>query len=198
MVFDLRYNLDDWLADPDNNRIGVKDFKYNRCPAVAPLGVLEQLDGWKKIELDQATVEKNLKSLLAHPDWVERKREEYYSGDEFPPSPDSESALYDGFLNDQDKIKCRAISRASANDLADFHPDFDDARLPDLLLHYKARNFENILSEDEHKAWEKYRTERIKAQANNYIKRIQELAAEGADSFLLEELQLWYQSLMPY
>ena len=198
LVFDLRYNLDDWLNDPINNDINVKDFKYNRCPAVAPLGVLEQGNGWKKISLDQATVEKNLKSLLAHPDYVERQREEFYSEDEFPPSPDSESALYDGFLNDQDKTKCRAVSSATANDLADFHPDFDDARLPELLLHYKARNFENTLSEDEHKAWEKYRVERLKAQSNNYIKRIQELAAEGADRYLLEELQLWYQSLLPY
>ena len=198
LVFDLRYNLDDWLTDPEKNHISLKDFKYNRCPAVAPLGVLEQADGWKKVELDKATIEKNLKSLLAHPDWVERMREEYYDGDEFPPAADSESALYDGFLNDQDKTKCRAVSRATANDLADFHPDFDDARLPELLLHYKARNYENTLSEDEHKAWEKYRIERIKANANSYIQRIQELAAEGADSFLLEELQLWYQSLLPY
>ena len=39
---------------------------------------------------------------------------------------------------------------------------------------------------------------RIKAKQNEYIKAIQDLAAKGADSFILEELQLWYQSLLPY
>ena len=117
---------------------------------------------------------------------------------EFPPSPDSESALYDGFLDETDRTKCRAVASATLNDLADFHPDFHDPRLEDLLLHYKARNFENALSESEHAAWERYRVDRIKKSANDYIRRIQELSESGADPFLLEELQLWYQSLLPY
>ena len=199
LVFDLRVNLDELLSQEEPKFFPtVKELKYNHCPAVAPLGVLEQGDGWKKIGLDKDTVEKNLKALLAHPDFIERMRSENEERAEFPPSVDSESALYDGFLDDQDRTKCRAVSRATANDLADFHPDFHDPRLPDLLLHYKARNYENSLSESEHAAWEKYRVERIKNSANFYIKRIQELAASGADSFLLEELQLWYQSLLPY
>ena len=198
LIFDLRYNLDEYLADPAKNSVGIKELKYNRCPAVSPINVLDQKDGWAKIDLDKATVEKNLQSLLAHPDFIERAREEFYQGEDFPPAPDSESALYDGFLDEVDKTSCKAITRAGLNDLADFHPEFHDPRLEDLLLHYKARNFENALSESEHAAWEKYRIERIKNSANAYIKRIQELAAEGADSFLLEELQLWYQSLMPY
>ena len=198
LVFDLRFNLDDYLNDSEKNFVSIKDLKYNRCPAVAPVSVLDQKDGWKKIGLDKETVEKNLKALIAHPDFVERTRDTFFAEDEFPPAPDSESALYDGFLDDQDKTKCKAITRATLNDLADFHPDFHDPRLPDLLLHYKARNFKHSLSESEQKKWEEYRVERIKNSANAYIKRIQELAASGADSFLLEELQLWYQSLLPY
>ena len=199
LVFDLRHNLDELLEQEEPKFYPIiKELKYNHCPAVAPLGVLEQGDGWKKIGLDKETVEKNLKALLAHPDFIERMRSENEERTEFPPAPDSESALYDGFLDAPDKTKCLAVASASANELADFHPDFNDPRLPDLLLHYKARNYENSLSEDEHAAWEKYRVERIKAQANHYIKRIQELAETGDDSFLLEELQLWYQSLLPY
>lgn len=199
LVFDLRHNLDELLEQEEPKFYPiVKELKYNHCPAVAPLGVLEQGDGWKKIGLDKEIVEKNLKALLAHPDFIERMRSENEERADFPPAPDSESALYDGFLDAPDKTKCLAVASASANELADFHPDFNDPRLPDLLLHYKARNFENSLSEDEHKAWEKYRVERLKSQANNYIKRIQELSEAGADPFLLEELQLWYQSLLPY
>ena len=199
LVFDLRQNIDELLAQEEPKFFPVvKELKYNHCPAVAPLGVLEQEDGWKKIGLTKEQVEANKKALLAHPDFIEKMRTENEERAEFPPAIDSESALYDGFLDNADKTSCNAVRRATLNDLADFHPDFHDPRLPDLLLHYKARNFEKALTESEHKKWDEYRMARIKAKQNEYIKAIQDLAAKGADSFILEELQLWYQSLLPY
>ena len=199
LVFDLRQNLDELLAQEEPQYFpAVKELKYNHCPAVAPLGVLEQGDGWGKIKLSKEQIDKNLKALLAHPDFVERMRSENENREEFPPAVDAESALYDGFLDDADRTSCSAVRRAKLNDLADFHPDFHDPRLPELLLHYKARNFERALTESEHKKWEEYRMARIKSQQNSYIKAIQDLAAKDSDSFILEELQLWYQSLLPY
>ena len=199
LVFDLRYNLDELLAQEEPKFFPVvKEMKYNHCPAVAPVGVLEQGDGWQKIGLDKTQIEKNLKVLLAHPDFIEQMRTENEEREEFPPAVDPESALYDGFLDNNDKTRCAAVRKASLNDLADFHPDFHDPRLPDLLLHYKARNFERALTESERSKWEEYRMGRIKAMQNQYIRDIQRLAAEGKDSFILEELQLWYQSILPY
>lgn len=199
LVFDLRYNLDELLIQEEPKYFPiVKEMKYNHCPAVAPLGVLEQGDGWKKISLEKNQIEKNLKSLLAHPDFIEQMRTENEEREEFPPAIDPESALYDGFLNNNDKTRCAAVRRATLNDLADFHPDFHDPRLPDLLLHYKARNFERALTESERARWEEYRMTRIKAAQNQYIKEIQQFAAAGKDPFILEELQLWYQSILPY
>ena len=199
LVFDLRYNLDELLAQEEPKFFPtVKEMKYNHCPAVAPLGVLEQGDGWQKIGLEKSQIEKNLKSLLAHPEFVEQMRTENEEREEFPPAVDPESALYDGFLDNTDKTRCAAVRRATLNDLADFHPDFHDPRLPDLLLHYKARNFERALTESERAKWEEYRMGRIKAAQNQYIKEIQQFAAAGKDPFILEELQLWYQSILPY
>ena len=199
LVFDLRYNLDELLSQEEPKFFPVvKELKYNHCPAVAPLGVLGQGDGWKKIGLTQEQIEKNRKSLLAHPEFIEQMRTENEEREEFPPAVDPESALYDGFLDNSDKTCCAAVRRAKLNDLADFHPDFHDPRLPDLLLHYKARNFERALTEAERHKWEEYRMTRIKAAQNQYIKEIQQLAADGKDPFILEELQLWYQSLLPY
>ena len=199
LVFDLRYNLDELLAQAEPKFYPtVKELKYNHCPAVAPLGVLEQGDGWQKIGLTKEQIEKNKLALLAHPDFIEQMRTENEERPEFPPAVDAESALYDGFLDPSDKTRCDAVRVAKLNDLADFHPDFHDPRLPELLLHYKARNFERALTESERKSWEEYRLARIKAKQNEYIKAIQQLAADGKDSFILEELQLWYQSLLPY
>ena len=200
LVFDLRQNLDELLAQEEPKFFPtVKELRYNHCPAVAPLGVLGHGNGWNKIKLDQATVDKNLKALQAHPDFIERMRTENENRDDFPPAIDSESALYNGFLDNSDKTRCAAVRRATIDELADFHPDFHDSRLPELLLHYKARNFEKSLSESEHKKWEEYRIARIKSRQNSYIKAIQDIAAQSdADTYILEELQLWYQSLLPY
>lgn len=199
LVFDLRQNLEELLTGAESKFFPtVKELKYNHCPAVAPLGVLEQGNAWQKIQLDQAQIEHNLQVLLAHPDFIERMRSDYENRAEFPPAIDAESALYDGFLDNADRTSCAAVRRAQLDQLADFHPNFHDPRLPDLLLHYKARNFARALTEAEHAQWEAYRAQRIKSQQNTYIKAIQELAARGADAFILEELQLWYQSLLPY
>ena len=201
LVFDLRCNLSERLKDAkegDKFYPVVKELKYNHCPAVAPISVLDQGDGWNKIGLSREQVALNLAALKMHPDFIERMREQSENSPEFPPAIDSESALYDGFLNQPDRTKCLAVRRATRKELADFHPNFDDDRLPDLLLHYKARNFENTLSEDEAKKWEEYRMSRIKSKQNDYIKAIQELSAAGKDAYILEELQLWYQSLLPY
>ena len=199
----------------------VKTLCYNKCPAVAPLGVLESEDGWKKIDLTLETVEKNLKSLLAHPEFAEQMREREESRPEFPPAIDPESALYDGFLSDPDRIKCNAVrnagrdaesgafsTKAAISRLADFHPDFSDERLTELLLHYKAKNFPSVLSDDEQASWETYRQARLARQAPAFLKQLEDLskyAASGqptprgqtVDPFLLEELTLWYQSLLP-
>lgn len=199
LVFDLRYNLDELLKEKRESFYPiVKEMKYNRCPAVSPLGVLTQADGWKKIGLTPERVEENRKSLISHPDFIERMRTEFEEKPEFPPAKNSESALYDGFLNDQDRRLCTTVRRASKADLNHFQPEFSDERLPDLYVHFKARNYPDTLSEEERKAWEEYRMGRIKERQNSYIKAIQDLAKAGKDEFLLQELQLWYQSLLPY
>lgn len=189
LVYDLRQDLSKEISYPT-----IKELYYNRCPAVAPLGVLDKDNGWKKIGLDKETVEKNLKELLAHPEIAEKAREDNENRPEFPPAIDPESALYDGFLNDQDRNLCGLVRAANKNQLADLHPEFVDERLEPLLLHYKAKNFPDSLSEDEHKEWEKYRLERLKRQAGPFEKQLKEITGK-VDPFIIEELLLWEQSL---
>lgn len=197
LVYDLRYNLEE-AKDFDGYFPVVKELRYNRCPAVAPISVLSQGDGWAKLQLSPEQVKTNLRVLLSQPTFAEEMRTAYENRPEFPPAIDAESALYDGFLGDRDRSRCNAVRNASARDLADFHPEFDDPRLPELLTHYKARNFPTSLDQSEQEIWEKYRLERIQAQQESFIQDLEELAAKNADPYLLQELQLWYQSLLPY
>lgn len=169
----------------------IKELCYNKCPAVAPMSVLDRDDGWAKIELKREDVEKNLAELLRHPEFAEQIREEYENRPDFPPALEPEAALYDGFLNDADRVKVSAVRNAEPSKLADFHPDFIDERLPELLLHYKGRNHPECLSELEAEQYEAYRRKRLERQAPKFIEELEKIQ----DDFLKEELILYLQSL---
>lgn len=179
--------------------IPVKELQYNRAPAVAPLGVLTANDGWEKISLSQERVEKHKKVLLAAPHFAENIRTLYEQRPEYAKSSDAEEQLYDGFISDADKVRAEAVRNATERELADFHPDFTDERLPQLLLHYKARNYPKTLSEDEMVAWDKWRANHLQVQVPHYVAALQKLAATETDDnkqFLLQELQLWAESII--
>ena len=54
--------------DKQYTHIPVKKIQPNRAPAVAPIGVLEQNDGWNKIKIKLNDVENNIKILKQNPD----------------------------------------------------------------------------------------------------------------------------------
>ena len=180
-------------------KLPVKELQYNRCPAVAPLGVLEQGDGWQKISLDLKTVQKHQNILLNHPDFAEKLRTIFENKPAFKKLPDPEAQLYDGFLNDRDRIRVEAVRNADERELVDFHPEFQDERLAPLLLHYKARNFPRSLSEDDLAQWETWRAQRLQAQLPGFMTALHRLAPTATDEqqFILQELQLWAESTLP-
>jgi exodeoxyribonuclease-1 len=56
-------------------------------------------------------------------------------------------------LNDLRQLKAQELTSA--------RPAFDDARLPELLWRYRARNFPQTLSADERARWEAHRSARL-------------------------------------
>lgn len=214
LVYDLRYDPTPFLgASPtalasvlfaskeareskDFHRLPVKELSYNKCPAVAPMGVLDETTQTRlSINLDE--VKKHLGILASNPTFGEAVRTAFEMREPYAPSTDVESQLYDGFVSDKDKGRVAAVRGASAAELADFHPDFADERLAELLLRYKARSFPASLSEDEHAAWEAYRSAKLKANLPAFLDTLQKIAPLATDRFLLEELQLWAESIVP-
>ena len=180
-------------------KLPVKELQYNRCPAVAPLGVLEQGDGWQKISLSAEVVQKHQNILLNHPDFAEKLRSIFENKPAFKKMPDPEAQLYDGFLNDRDRLQAEAVRNADESKLANFHPEFQDERLAPLLLHYKARNFPRSLSEDDLVQWEAWRAQHLQAQLPQFMASLQRLASTATDEqqFILQELQLWAEAILP-
>lgn len=218
MVYDLRYDPTPFLnmnskelastmfASREQRQelnfvqIPVKELQYNRSPAIAPLGVLEQGDGWNKISLNQDIISKHSKILLSNLSFAENVRSAIESRDEFTKSPDAEEQLYDSFVPDADKIRVEAVRKADANKLADLHPNFIDERLNSLLLRYKARNFPASLSEQESKTWEAWRISKLQSRLKYFSETLQKLSQEVTDdnkAFVLQELQLWAENILP-
>jgi exodeoxyribonuclease-1 len=218
MVYDLRYdptpfiNLDSkelakkvfasWEERQKEGfvKLPVKELQYNRAPAVAPLGVLQQSDGWARVKLTPEIIEKHKAILLGAPHFAENIRSIFEGRAEFKKAVDPEAQLYDGFVDARDKLRIETVRNADVRTLADFQPTFSDERLAPLLLHYKARNYPATLNETESRAWEEWRTSRISRQLPQFMKSLNRLAATEADDtkqFILQELHLWAENVMP-
>lgn len=217
-VYDLRHDPAQWanktkaelakiLSTPYKERdenfvpLPVKKLQYNRAPAIAPLGVLEQGSGWKRIGLDADTVAKHQKVLTANPEFITNVSQLLAKKAEFPELPDAENKLYDGFVSGRDKIRVEAVRNATPEELAKLEPKFDDPRLAEMLPRYKAHNFPRSLSDSERASYEEYRARRLERQSTGYLRDLQKLMTQSGLSdhqqFVLEELKLWYESVMP-
>jgi exodeoxyribonuclease-1 len=218
VVYDLRYDPTPFLKmdskqlakklyatweerhTKDFVKLPVKELQYNHAPAVAPLGVLEQAEGWEHIDLSLDIIIKHKTLLLSAPGFAENIRTLFENKPDYKKLSDAEEQLYDSFVPDVDKLRIETVRNSSEQKLADFHPTFTDDRLPELLLHYKARSFPRSLAEDESAAWEKWRSEKITSSLPGFMKSLKQLSSTIKDEnkqFLLQELQLWAESIIP-
>lgn len=77
------------------------------------------------------------------------------------PTPDVDQDLYGGFIGNADRRRLNQLRGLSGEKLADARTVFDDARLPELVFRYRARNFPASLSVAESTRWEEHRAERL-------------------------------------
>lgn len=248
LVYDLRYDPTEFLELSSDElvqrmqysrdekappRLPVKLLQFNRCPAVAPLSVLDGASQ-ERIQLDKETVQKHVRLLQAASEWPakvvralelhDKQQQERWSADDVAKAATSsdidsvhahsvDSLLYGGFLGSDDKKIGQAIRQAKPMELSNFSDALRDKRLKHLLPLYKARNFPESLTTEERLEWEEFVRVRLlgdgsgnvdNSRLGRYFARLQELAdikddtKFGSDkAFLLEELQLYGQSVMP-
>ena len=215
LVWDLRYDPADFTslseaeilgnltADRATRRqddfvpIPIKELSINKCPAVAPLGVLDSASE-VRISLSQAEAMKHYHQLNSQADLVKRLTRAWCKRPAFPPASDVEGKLYDSFTPKSDQAKIRLVAAADSASLADLHPNFTDERLDELLFRYKARQYPTSLSESEEERWRKFRRAKLERELPAYLSELSKLASSPAvDQFILEELQLWAESIAP-
>lgn len=225
LVYDLRYDPTpfvalspeklaerwQWTREPGAPaRLPVKSLQYNRCPAIAPLIVLDD-SSEKRVKLNRADIAKNHKILIDNPDFtanilkaqalLDKSQEARHAKTTII----AEGQLYEGFIADHDKTVMGVIRAAEPDELTELMSEFHDERLKELLPRYKARNYAKYLTDEERDEWESYRYHQFmdggaESRLSRYMHRLGELAetTEDADKrFLLEELQLYAESVLP-
>jgi exodeoxyribonuclease-1 len=227
LVYDLRFNPADyvnlspqeladiwrWNKNPKAKKLPVKTLQFNRCPAVAPLGVVMGEDGTalERIGTDASTLRTNLATLQAAEDFPGRVLQALQVLEDERMSAalknlaDVDARLYDGFLADRDAGLLAGIRQADPAEIMASIEHLQDKRLRELLPRYKARNFPDSLDEEERTAWEAYVHDKLFAGDKEsllaqYFKRLETCAADPkyvGKEFLLEELQLYGQGLLP-
>ena len=200
-----------WKKDSAEPRLPVKLLQYNHCPAVAPLGVLDDASQ-ARLQLDPKTLHARAALIKKDRTFAEKicqaaeMLETQQQARLFTDEKDVDARLYDGFFNGPDKQAMRVVRAAAPQELGSLGLTFQDHRLEALLPLYKARNYPKLLSTEEREAWEAHRARKLLAGGQTsklarYFARLQEVAAKGNltshQQYLLEELRLYAESIMP-
>jgi len=227
LVYDLRVDpapflkmsveelIDAWKysKDPEHVRLPVKTLKYNRCPAVVT-GIVKDAATLERLGLSRAGITNHWRQVSATPDFVERlfaavqkmdaerERAQVAMVDN---SLTVDERLYDGFVEAGDAATMRAVRLAKPEELSELKDEFKDARLKSLLPLYKARNYPSSLTAEERASWEAFVQQKLltggpESRLATYFDRVQTLSGEnlsGEQQYLLEELRLYGESIMP-
>jgi exodeoxyribonuclease I len=228
LVYDLRYDAQEYTDKSEDDLLKtwqarhnerefpmpVKILRYNRCPAIAPLGVLDEASQ-KRLAIDTSQVKKNYKKLQTHRSTLASafqnvaqasrpsEQERLFDADKV----DVDSRLYDGFFSRKDSELLPRVRAAKPEDLTATRFTFQDDRLNALLPLYKARNYPESLSSEEQMEWENFRYRRLvqgdeKSWLARFSRQLQvtaeRIASQSPDKqYLLEELQLYAESIAP-
>lgn len=195
-------------------RLPVKALQFNRVPAIAPLGVLDDASK-ERLQLDMDEINQHNKLLAAHPDFYDKITAtiEYMNAARDTKEVKAvasqakpvDEQLYDSFIPDEDRNASEKIHNAKPDEIRSFKDIFQDKRLKQLLPLYMARNFPQSLNDDERAAWEKHCQQALisggaQSRLAQFFSQLQEVSQAKTDSksqFLIEELRLYGESLVP-
>lgn len=203
VVFDLRQDPADLLNldaeairrrlfapkdELEGPRIALKTIHVNKCPVVATANLLTP-EIAQRLSLDVETCRAHA-DALSKTSGLEEKLREVFSGREREIQADPDLALYSGgFFSQADRAKMEIIRSTAPEKLGGLDFEYRDARIPEMLFRYRARNYPDTLSSVEKSKWEIYRQGRLDGAA--YFEKIEALKREGRDPSILDELEAW-------
>lgn len=198
LVWDLRYDPKEFLGlsvaeltkrafTPrrfldQKTPLPVKELANNRCPAVAPLSVLDA-GVQERIKLTKTKAQTHADRLISNPKLIASIVEVWKQKKAYPKSKEVELQLFEKFPLDNDKPLLDEVRRKRANDFKSWHPNFEDERYTELLFRYKARNNPGSLTVLEKAKWREYQKQRLESglpgqlSLAKFAKRLEQLKA---------------------
>ncbi|MFS0828393.1 exodeoxyribonuclease I [Pseudomonas phoenicis] len=181
----------------DQLPVPLKLVQINRCPVLAPLSVL-RADDEQRLGIDRGLYLQRADELVRQQVRWQDKLAPMYGAQDFQVNEDPEQQLYDGFIGERDRRLCEQVRALDPQQLGQGQWMFDDARLPELLFRYRARNFPATLNEQERQRWYAFCQQRLslpQAGAPNTLGDFQQ-ALHGslatADEAGRRVLQAWH------
>lgn len=190
----------------NQERLPVKSVHINKSPVVVPANTLteEVAEKWNidvvKAKEYSASIKNNQKFM--------KNLQDVFAGRDYEGIKDPDFMLYSGgFFSNDDRSRMNIVHEAKPEQLADLDLPFEDARLPEMLFRYRARNYPETLTDSEQQRWENFRRSRINDEdhvigfsLDEYYQSINKLRQQDnlkdTDARLLDELEQYAQGLI--
>jgi len=186
-------------------RIPLKQIHINKCPIIVPVKTMDS-SAAQRLNIDVERCEQHRELILQHIEEFAAKTSAIFQNSDFPEISDPDGQLYSGgFFSRDDSQRIDTIRKSRPDKLADLQLNFDDERLAEMLFRYRARNYPETLSEQEHQQWNDYRHEKFSNPAtshrtmNQFLAEIEAIQKApdtiGSQLALLEDLLEYAKSI---
>ena len=147
---------------PDGvERIALKEVHLNKCPALVAWPHLRPSD-FDRLAIDPRQVDARAALIRARgPEMAEKVRRVFARHGDRTPS-DVDASIYDAFIDKGDARLFPQVRTTAPHALRDAAFAFKDARLPELLFRYRARNWPDTIDAGEQARWDAYRNQRLR------------------------------------
>ena len=191
----------------DLDRVPLKTIHVNRAPVLAPMKTLEP-EAAARWSIDPDAVADHARRLREAAAAIEAKVREVHCAPDGPVETDPDLMIYaGGFFSDTDRRAMEAIHRLDPAELSDHAPRFQDPRLGEMLLRYRARNWPETLTPEEREDWDLFRLARLTDPAGGgsiVIDRFEQCLSELAEQYaddpgklaILEGLAEWAERVL--
>lgn len=161
---ELLYTRTDDLPE-GTPRLGLKSVHINRCPILLTPKMADPATA-QRLGISGEQCRKHLEALRSYRErdaaGFTTKVQAIYRGRSFDASDDPDLMLYSGgFFSEQDKRVMAQLRAQTPQELAAGSVVFEDSRLPEMLFRYRARNYPDSLSPEEHAGWEEFRYQKL-------------------------------------
>lgn len=186
-------------------RIPLKGVHLNKSPALAPVNTLSSAlaEQW---QINWHEINRHYQMLMSDRYLVSRLTE-VYTQSRTVDEVDADSALYEGFISQQDRLLCNQLLATRPDQLADWSAEnFQDERLQVLFFRYRARNFPQTLTEEETLNWRQFCQSRLldgdfgagltMDQFHQQLLTLAQQEQGEREQLLLEQLSTWVQGMI--